>query len=132
MAIKHVTSVRGDLADLVVDKIDVGAGSEGSLDLHAGSRDTPGSLLCSIPFNDPAFGAASSGTATMVTSPTVEGQATGSGTAGMFYIRDKGDNGILRGTVGLTGSGEDLEMSNNTLAVNDYVRITSLTYTASE
>ena len=59
MAVTHPTTVRNGLADYVVDLIDAGAGA-GTIEFQ-----TSGDVeVATLTFSDPAFGAASSGTAT--------------------------------------------------------------------
>lgn len=121
MAITHPTSVRNALADLVVDLIDAGAGA-GYLEFQ-----TSGDVeVATITFGDPAFGAASSGTAT-ANATTEDSNATG-GTIAKFRIFDSDSNEVLAGACGTSGS--DINLTSLTIAATETVELTSLTYSA--
>lgn len=126
MATTLSTSARNAACDAVVDLIDAGAGA-GKLKLKA-SNDT---LLCTITLNDPAFGAAATGVATLDVDPALSGTglaAAGAGTAATkFDLTDSDDNVIISGAVGV-GSGE-VQMDNNSIAENQTVNVTALTHT---
>ena len=91
MSIRLATAARNAAADAVVDLIDAGSGA-GTLKIYSGSvgttaNDTPaGTLLATIAWGDPAFGAASSGVATATDPVSVNASATG--TAGCFLVED--------------------------------------------
>ena len=57
--LQHPTTVRNTIANTVVDLIDAGAGA-GELKFFTSNG---GSLLATLTFSDPAFGAASAGAA---------------------------------------------------------------------
>lgn len=128
MALTHVTAIRNSLADLVVDAIDVGStDAAGDLIVQTAADAT----LCTIPLAaPPAFGAASSGSATANSLPR-EGTATGAGTAAKFRVRNRDNSEVFQGTVTVTGGGGDMELSSTTIAVNDVIRINTFTYAAS-
>lgn len=122
-AVTHSTAVRNVLADAVVDAIDAGA-SAGTLEFH-----TSGDVeVATLTFSDPAFGAASSGTATAnaITSDT---SATG-GTIAKFVVKDSDGNTIFAGSVTATGGGGDITLSSVVISAGQTVSLTSLTYTA--
>src|SRR5690349_14797672 len=102
MAIRLSTAARNAAADAVVDLID-GGPAAGTLKIYSGSvgttaNDTPaGTLLATIAWADPAFGAASSGTATATDPAAVNASATG--TAGCFLVEDSAGNNVFDGTV---------------------------------
>lgn len=127
MALTHVTAVRNALADEVVDRFDVGTTDAAGDILVQTSGDAD---LVTITLNNPAFGAASSGTATAAGLP-VEGTATGAGAAAKFRARDRDNGEIFQGTVTATGGGGDMELSSVDIAINDVVRINTFTYSAS-
>jgi hypothetical protein len=128
MALTHVTAIRNSLADLVVDAIDVGT-TDASGDLIV--QTAADATLCTINLNaPPAFGAASSGTATANGLPK-EGTATAAGTAAKFRVRNRDNSEVFQGTVTTTGGGGDMELSSTTIAINDVIRINTFTYTAS-
>ena len=123
MAVTHPTTVRTTLADTVVDLVDAGAGA-GKLVFN-----TSGDVeVATLTFSDPAFGAASSGTATAaaITSDT---SATG-GVTTKFLVEDSDGTDVFYGSVTATSGGGDIELSNTTIGAGDTVSITSLTYSA--
>jgi hypothetical protein len=125
MAITHVTSIRDTLANAVVDAIDGGAGDAAGDLVIMTSGDGE---VATLAFNDPAFGASSSGTATY-NGLNDDTNAFG-GVAALFKVQDKSNAEIFRGTVTATGGGGDLELSSTTIGGGDTVSINSFTYTA--
>lgn len=132
MATRLSTTARNAAADAVVDLVDAGAGA-GTLKIYSGSQpatanDTPaGTLLATVTWADPAFGAASAGVATATDPAAVTGVAAG--TAGCFLVEDSAGNNVWDGTVTATGGGGDLELATTTISVGVSVDITSFTYT---
>ena len=121
MAVTHATTVRTAIADLVVDLIDAGAGA-GTLEfLTSGDVE-----VATLTFSDPAFGAASSGTAT-ASAITSDTSATG-GTVAKFHTKDSNGNVVFLGAVSTSGS--DINLSSLSVGVGDTVAISSLTYSA--
>lgn len=127
MTLTHSTAIRNSLADLVVDAIDVGT-TDATGDIII--QTVADAILCTVTFANPAFGGASSGTATGSTFPR-EGTATGAGTATKFRVRNRDNTEIFQGTVTATGGGGDMELSSTTIAINDVVRLNTFTYSAS-
>jgi len=86
------TTARNAACDAIVDLIDAGAGA-GTLKIRTGSQPAnpqtaaTGTLLATLTFSDPAFGAASTGvaTASAITSDT---NVDNSGTAGWARVYD--------------------------------------------
>lgn len=130
MALTHTTAVRNGLADYVVDLIDGGTtNTEGSVEIATDG--TFGTILATIPLNNPAFGAAAAGVATADVSPTPEDSAAANtGTAAFFRVVDRDETELFRGTVTGSGGGGDMEMSSTSITAGDAVRINSFTYTA--
>lgn len=132
MAIRLATAAQNAAADAVVDLIDAGAGA-GTLKIYTGSvgasaNVTPaGTLLATVSFADPAFGASSSGAAAATDPASVTGAAAG--TAGCFLVEDSAGNNVFDGTVTATGGGGDLQLSTTTISVGVTVDITGFTYT---
>lgn len=121
MAVTHPTAVRNGLADYVVDLIDAGAGA-GTLEFQ-----TSGNVeVATLTFSDPAFGAATGGTAT-ASAITSDTSATG-GTVAKFAVKDSNGNPVFYGAVGTSGS--DINLSSLAVGVGDTVSISSLTYSA--
>ena len=131
MALRLSTAARNAAADGIVDLLDAGAGA-GTIKIYTGSQptnvsDTPaGTLLGTLTFSDPAFGAASSGvaTASAITSDTT---ADASGTAGCALMEDSNGNNIFDCTCG-QGSG-DISFDNNVIVAGGTIAISSMTVT---
>lgn len=119
----HSTAVRNDMANLVVDKLDLGSGNaEGTLVfLTAGDAE-----VASLPLSNPAYGNSAAGvtTANAITSDT---NATG-GTITKYNLVDRDDVIIVTGDV--STSGADINLSSVVIGAGDTVSMTSLTYTA--
>lgn len=129
MALAHVVAIRNQLADLVVDAIDLGTMNANG-DLQIGTT-AFGAILATIEFQIPSFGASSGGTATMAGAPREDSSAAGGGVAAVFRTRDRDDGEVFQGTVSGTGGGGDMELSSTTINNGDAVRINSFTYSAS-
>lgn len=131
MALRLATSARNAACDAIVDLIDAGAGA-GTIAIRTGSQPTnvgdadTGTLLGTLTCSDPAFGSASTGTATAA-SITSDTNADNSGTAGHFRVKDSNGNIVFDGTCG-QGSG-DLSFDNNVIVAGGTIAITSLTVT---
>jgi hypothetical protein len=121
-ALTHPTAVRNALADLVVDLIDAGAGAGTLVFQTAGDVE-----VATLTFSDPAFGAASGGTATAnaITSDT---DATG-GTVAKARAFSSTPAEVFACAVGTSGS--DINLSSLAVGAGDTVSMSSLTYTAS-
>lgn len=128
MALVHITTIRNSLADLVVDALDLGS-TDATGDLQVATSTAWTTVLATINFANPAFGAASSGTATMAGAPKEDSNAAGGGTAAAFRVRDRDNNEVFRGTV--STSGADMNLSSTTINSGDAVRINSFTYSSS-
>lgn len=132
MAIRLSQAARNAAADAVVDLIDAGAGA-GTLKIYTGAQpvdgdtEATGTLLVTVAFADPAFGAAAAGVATATDPAAVT--AVGTGTAASFVVEDSTGANVLNGTVTATGGGGDLQLSSTSLAVGITVDITGFTYT---
>lgn len=117
-------AARSAAANGVVDLLDVGTtnanGQVVILDAAA--------VLVTLPLNNPAFGAASNGVATMGTSPAVSAVATGAGDADNCDFQDRDETSVITGTVGTTGSDINL-VGSVAIAIGQTVTLTSGTYT---
>lgn len=114
------TAARNAACDAIVDLIDAGAGA-GTLEFE-----TSGDVeVATLTFSDPAFGAASSGTAT-ASSITADSSATG-GTVAQASIYDSDSNKIVELTVATSGA--DINISSTTVAATESVSCSSLTIT---
>jgi hypothetical protein len=109
------------MCDYVVDLIDAGPAA-GTLEFQTAAS----AEVATCTFSDPAFGAASSGTATAnaITSDT---NATG-GTITKAVLQDSTGSDVVLCAVGTSGS--DINMSSTTIGAGDTVAVTALTYTA--
>jgi len=116
MSVTHPTATRNALADFIVDQLD-----NGTIEIQT-SGDAE---VATLTFGATAFGAASSGIAT-AESITGDSDATG-GTAAKAELKD-GATAIVLCSVGT--SGEDINLSSVTIAADDTVDISALTYTA--
>lgn len=123
MAVAHPTAVRNAIADLVVDRIDAGAGA-GTLEFQ-----TSGDVeVATLTFSDPAFGSASGGTAT-ASAITQDTSATG-GTIAKARAKDSTGTEVFSCSVTATGGGGDITLNSVVVSVGQAVQMTSLTYTA--
>lgn len=131
MAYRLSTNTRNKACDAIVDEIDAGSGAgiiavrTGTQPTNVGDADT-GTLLGTLTFSDPAFGAASTGvaTASAITSDT---SADNSGTAGHFRVKDSNAAIHSDGTCG-QGTG-DLSFDNSTIVSGGVIAISSFTVT---
>lgn len=128
------TTPRNAACDGIVDTIDGGT-PPGRMEHRTGSQPTnvndasSGTLLGTNLFGNPAFGAASSGTAT-ANAISNDTSADASGTAGYFrwYTGAGGDTAAL--AQGNTStSGADLNFDNNVFVAGGVIAITSFTVT---
>lgn len=130
MAFRLGTTMRNGGCNGIVDAIDQGAGA-GKVKVYTSTQPgsvggTYGTLLGTLTFSDPAFGSASTGTAT-ASAITSDTSADASGTAGTFTLTDSDDNVLADGTCGL-GSG-DLSFDNNVIVQGGVISISSFTVT---
>lgn len=132
MATRVADAARNAAADAVVDLADAGAAA-GTIKVYTGSQPADaddaesGTLLVTFTLNDPAFGAAASGVATLDVSPAISTTASASGTAGWFRLEDSNGVNVLDGACG-SGSGE-LDLDNLSISSGQTVTINSLTVT---
>lgn len=120
------TTTRNAACNATVDLVDAGSGP-GKVRIKSGG----GTVIGEVPFNDPAFGNASSGAAVLAgTTPLVGAgvSAAGGGTAAAtFDVTDSDNNVIWSGAVG-NGSGE-LDLDNVNIADGQVIQISSWTHT---
>jgi hypothetical protein len=107
-------AARSAMCDALVDLLDGGAG-DGTIQIRSGSRPASaedaatGTLLATITLEDPAFGAASAGVATIDDPASVTAVATG--TATWFRALSSTPTTIFDGSVTVTGGGGDLTLA---------------------
>ncbi len=130
MTLRLSTALRNALVDATEVLIDTGSG-QALLEVYTGSgpagpdASATGTKLLSFSFQDPAFGAASSGSATMDSTPAMTTTGLANGTAGWFRILNPAGAAVIDGTVGT-----DLTLSSNSITTGLSVQITSGTLTA--
>jgi hypothetical protein len=127
--IHNTLNARNAMADGVDDLVSFGAGLP-ALRIMAGTQAAPGAEVISLPLNQPAFGNASNGTIALNVAGVV-GVVTTPGTAGHFRAEDGIGNLIFTGTIGLVGSGADLEFNTLSFANGANVNISAFSYTTS-
>jgi hypothetical protein len=128
MAVTHSTTARDAATNAVVDLLD-GAGSKLVFRTSPSSVASPGTAVATLTFATPAFGASSSGTATAgtITSDTA---AAGNASPVAFASLQTSAN-TIHIHCAVAASGSDINMTNGlTVAANDTVSCSSLTYTA--
>lgn len=122
---------RSGMCDYLVDSVDAGAGA-GTLAIRTGAAPTnttdadSGTLLATLTFSDPAFGAASAGVAT-ASSITSDTNVDNSGTAAHFRIKDSDGTVKMQGSVGTSGA--DINFNTVTFVAGGTAAISSLTVT---
>lgn len=131
MATRISTAARNAAVDGVVDLLDGGAGA-GYIEIRTGSQPASvgtaatGTLLATLPLSDPAFGAASSGTAT-ASAITDDTSADATGTAGWFRAYDSAGTGVIDGSITATGGGGDLTLNSTSVVTGGLVEVTAWT-----
>jgi hypothetical protein len=83
-------------------------------------------LLAEVPFGTPAFGSARDGLATA--HPLTAARAGGTGAPVWFRAISRDGRPIFDGSVGLEGSGADLELPVSSIQIGAEVVIASMTY----
>jgi hypothetical protein len=132
MAVKHAVAVRNGLADLTVDRIDVGG--PGTIQIRSGTRPAnpdaaaTGTLLGTVTFAATAFGTAANGTATAAAIAS-DTNAAATGTATWFRVMSGGGLPIFDGDIATSGA--DMNLSSTSIVAGGTINITSGTYTAS-
>jgi hypothetical protein len=122
MAVTHPTAVRNAIADLVVDRVDAGAGA-GYMEFQTSG----GVEVATCVMSDPAFAAASSGQA-VANAINNDASATG-GTMAKCVVKDSTGTEVFQFVVGTGGSG-DLNLSNLVIGAGDQVSVSNFTYVA--
>jgi hypothetical protein len=136
MAFRLGVNAQNAGCNAIVGQVDAGTtNTTGRLLIYTGSQPaTPattatGTLLVTINFNNPSFGSASAGAASMVTSPAVSATVAASGTAGWFRITDRNNNAIFDGSITATGGGGDMTFDNTAFVSGGTATISSITIT---
>jgi hypothetical protein len=126
------TAIRNAMCDAIVDTLDAGSGA-GTIAIRSGTRPADpatavtGTLLATVTCADPAFGAASSGAATLTDPSSVTAVATG--TASWFRAFDSTGAACFDGSVTATGGGGDLTLGTTSITSGLAVDLTGGTIT---
>jgi hypothetical protein len=120
MAVTHGSATR----DLLATRITTDTGATGFFVIGTTGMGTD---LVRCPMNATPFGAPSSGTITANAITTTA--AIAAGTAAEFEVRDAA-TGTMVFAGGVAVSGSDIDLTNLTIAVDDDISVSSLTYTA--
>lgn len=124
--LQHDNSARNVLADALVDLFDIGsANSEGRLKIFTTGGIT---LLATVLMVNPAFDEAIVGVAAGLGLPWSDPLASGSGLAAEFIAVDRDEDIVLIGAV--AQSDAELNFPQLEIAVNDIVKILTVSYTA--
>lgn len=118
MAITLPTATRNTLADA----IDTLVGTAGVLVYMDDTTD-----IASFSLDNPAFGAASTGTITLAAVSATTGITNG--TVDKFEVRTSGATVIYSGTITATGGGGDITVDNTNITTGQTVNLTSHTFT---
>lgn len=134
MATRIATATRNAAADAVTALLN-GGSAAGYVQIRSGTQPATGNdaasgvLLATVTLNDPAFGAASTGTATADVSPALTAAAVATNTAGWFRAFDSNDVAVLDGSATATGGGGDMQLNTTSLVTAVDVTITAWTIT---
>jgi hypothetical protein len=123
MAITLTTAAKNAALDGIVDLIDGGTGSAGSVQI----LDNSNNELATLPLSNPAFGSADNGT--VLANAVTSDNTVNAGTASLFKVFNKEGQEIFSGTVSGLNGGGDLVLSNANLVVGDSVRVSSFSMT---
>lgn len=132
MTLRLAAGSRSAAADAVVDRLDAGSAA-GTVKVYTGSQPaTPaaaptGTLLVTFTLNDPAFGSAVDGVATLDVDPALTAVGVAAGDAGWFRAADSDGNVVFDGACAASGS--ELNLSTIAVAVGASVAVTSGSYT---
>jgi hypothetical protein len=133
MVTRLSNAVRSAMADAWVDSVDGGTGA-GYVQIRSGAQPATvataatGTLLATLTYSDPAFGAAVNGVAT-ANAITGDTSADATGTAGWFRVFDSANTAIFDGAITATGGGGDMTLDNVSIVAGGAVNITSHTVT---
>jgi hypothetical protein len=123
MAVTHPAAIRGIIADLVVDQLDLNTPPGKLVMLTAGSA-----VVATLTFGNPAFGSAAAGVAT-ANAITADTNAVG-GTIAKAELRQGNATPIVLCSVTATGGGGDIQLNSVVISAGQQVSVTSLTYAA--
>jgi len=119
-------TVRNAAVNAAVDLIDVGSANPGGQVLMRSASTT----IATLQMNNPAFGAAASGSAAMDTTGVIDGTVSPSGasTIDRFRIVNRDGTTLFDGAAGsVATSGADINLSSVVVNQNDVIELTGLT-----
>ncbi len=131
MTLAYKTTLIDTMLNALTALVDAGAGA-GLLELYDGVQPSKGgattTLLAQLTFSGTSFPASALG---VITANAIadDASADATGTATWFRVTDSTGSFVLDGTVGLTGSGKDLELSNTSVVATVPVAVTSFVIT---
>jgi hypothetical protein len=135
MTTRISTAARNAAANAIAALLD-GGPDAGYIEIRTGSQPATvgtaatGTLLATIPLNDPAFAAAASGTASADVDPLPSDTAAdATGTAGWFRAYDGSDVAVIDGSITATGGGGDMTLNTVALTAGVAVELTSWSIT---
>lgn len=126
MAVTYSAAVKTARMQAVIDQIDAGAGP-GTLEIGTTGM---ASVLAVLTLADPC-GSAAAGVLTLDFDPDItDSSADATGTAAAARIKDSAGNIVISGlTVGLSGSGADLQMDSLSITAGQGVTVNAGTIT---
>lgn len=133
MTVGISATVRNNMLDEITGAQDAGA-SAGKIYFYDGTKPSTGAavttqtLLATCTLSDPSAAAAAAGVLTY--SSVTDGTIVADSTVTWFRIVDSDDTHVMDGTVGVTGSGADIEFGSTTWLTDGVASVTSLTLTA--
>ena len=127
MAVTLETIARDASCNAVVDLCDAGGAGTLEFKTAGGTSVKANGQVCEMVLNSPAFGASSTGVATLDVDPAIEDTNADGGTTTKAYFYNNADAPLLTCSVGT--SGEDINLTSVIIAAAETVTITSLTYT---
>lgn len=133
MTIKISTAARNAACDAIVDLLDAGA-SFGTIKIYDGTQPAgPGTaitsqvLLATFTLEDPAFGSAATGVATLDATPVLSTTGVAASTATWFRALDSNAVAVFDGSAGTSGT--DLLLNTATISVGVTVECSAGTLT---
>jgi len=131
--VRLATATNNAACDAVVDLIDGGVAA-GTIQIRSGTQPATanlaatGTLLATLTWSDPAFGAASSGVAT-ANSITSDTSADATGTATWARLLDSDSNTIFDCDVGEAADSATITLNSKSISAGVEVQITAFTVT---
>lgn len=128
MTVRIAVAVRNAMIDTWVDSLDGGAGAA-TIEIRSGTQpadaDTTatGTLLATLTCADPAFDAASGGSAAIDADPDLSATASNTGTASWARVKDSDGDTIFDGSVGTSGT--DFIITSTSITSGQTVTLTS-------